>query len=535
MKSFFQTVGLVILSFFAAIGVGASIMFLLFAVLISQVSSSNLQKVEAPPVSLEKSYLHLELSGPLLSVAPRPSEALFAELLGEPTGTSLRDVKIALRRAADDIRVHGVYIDIKSPAASLTTIVSLRRSLTALTASGKPVWINLSAANTATYYLASAASRINISPLGGAMIPGPVFQLTYFGSALKKLGLEVEVFGAGKYKSAFEAFANDTPSEATLEMYRTLEASLRQRMVEDVALSRSKDINEVAGWFRKSMFTSGEAIDLGMVDAVDYQVPFLEGFKAEVKSENKVSLRDYLRSSKDMDEPKTVAGDDKIGLITATGEIRMDSPGQDDGITPTPVVKQLQWMAKQDDVKAVVFRVDSPGGSALASDIIWDEVRKLKNVKPVIVSMGSVAASGGYYIAAPATKIVAEAQTITGSIGVIGMAFVGQEFPEQYGVNFHVVTQSDRKQYFNFGTNASEEAKAIIAASIDEVYQTFISKVAAGRGKTPEQIHELAQGRVYSGHQALELGLVDFIGDEVEAFKIAKETAGLDSSKLYPI
>ena len=536
MKSFFKALGLAILSFFAFIGFGAVMVFVAFAILVSQVSSGRLSSSGvAPQVTIEKSYLEYTLDGPVATLAPRPADAILGELFGDPEVITLNQLQTSLRRAAEDIRVHGIYLRIKSMSSNLTTISSLRRSLLLLKAANKPVWAYLDSADNLSYYLASAADQVAIPSQGGAFIPGPVFNLTYFGPALGKLGAEMEVYRAGKYKSAMEPFLSDSPSEATLEMYQSMEKSLRSAFVGDIAASRGQSPEAVTSWFAESIFSSESAKEKGMIDAISYEPEFKQEFIAKVKAENSVGWQDYLAVSSELDEPMKGAEDKKIGYIVAAGTIVMDGDASDEIIEPDPIVKQLEWMAEQKDVSAVVLRIDSPGGSALASDIIWHAVKKLKAVKPVVVSMGSVAASGGYYMAAPASEIVAEAQTITGSIGVFAANLIGKNFADQYGLHFHVVTGSERSKLFNFGEAAGEEDQRILTQLMDETYRTFLQRVAEGRGRTTEEVHEIAQGRVYTGLEAKEIGLVDRIGDQRIAFNTAKELAGLDVNKLYSV
>ncbi len=536
MKNFLKVLGLLAVSFFALIGLGATILTISLILMIGQISSQQVDRTAAmDKKDLENSYVRIDINGPITTIAGNPRDEIFAEIFGEPTGAKLADLESTLKRAAEDIRVHGVYVDLKNFNARLTTIIALRRALMDFRKSEKPLWINMNAADTSAYLLASTGSQVNLAPMGGVMIPGPAFQLTYFGSALEKLGLDVEVFRAGKYKSAMEAFINDKPSDPTLEMYRSLEQSIRESLVHLISQGRQRSKEDVLSWLKQSIFSSQEALEKGLIDKVAYGDAFLQEFKEVAKSDNEVKWKAYLANSSDIDEPRIHHGSEKIGYIEAVGEIRMNVGREEKAIAPGPVIKELKWLAENDDVKAVVFRVDSPGGSALASDLIWEEVRKLAEIKPVVVSMGSVAASGGYYISAGATKIFAEAETITGSIGVIGAAFNGKPFAKKYGVSFHMVTQSDRGKYLSFGEKASEEDKRVINKSIDEVYNTFLTKVGQGRSKTKDQVHQIAQGRVWSGVEALEIGLVDHIGGRREAFVMAKKLAELNPDKLYRV
>lgn len=523
---------------FALIGFMSVLSFaLLIFFIVRQAQMVDQGSFTVAKVDVEKALVSIELDGPLTLGSVDPQDALLGQFFGQPVASSVVDLQTVLRRAAEDINVHGVYIDLKSVQAGFATLSELRRALVEYRNSGKPLYINAYSLDSLSYYLASSATQLNLTPAGDVLIPGPFFQLTYYGSAIKRLGFDFEVFRAGKYKSAFESFVLDAPSEPTLEMYASLEEYLRQEFVDAISQGRSRSPVEVRSWLRRTSFTAAQALDSGLVDSLSYESGWKENFRQESKAEEFLTWRVYLNSSSELDELRVEKNTDvRLALIEAVGEIRMSAPPSERGvITPERLLARLRWAQKDDSIKAVVFRINSPGGSALASDLIWEEVRKLAEIKPVVVSMGEVAASGGYYIAAPAKKIVAEASTITGSIGVIGASLSGGRLSEKYGVSFHAISKSERVKYLNFGTAASEEDKAVIGESIDQVYQTFITKVAQGRSTTPGKIDALGQGRVYTGQEALSLGLVDVLGGRDVAFREAKKLAELDPDKLYPL
>jgi protease-4 len=531
----------IITSYLALVGLMVTVLGILIGVFIFKAirdensGMKSIKATQAANTEIEQSILHLKLDRPIVPYALDESDRFFGSLFNETIPVSLMDLQTALRRAAEDVRVHAVLLDITNTGGSFSTMTALRRSLDAYRASQKPLYVSLNDGDTSLYYLATAGNQINLSPLGGLTITGPAFQLAYFGSALDKLGLQFEVVKAGKFKSAMEAFVQDAPSPETLEMYGALEASLRGTVSTAIANNRKHSVAEVNAWLKRSFFTSQEALKEGLVDRVGYLPAWLDELKTATKAQRYVELRPYLQGSGQLDEPRITKGPEAIALIRAEGEIVNSTRSNSDQIAPEHMIEELQWAASEDDVKAVVLRIDSPGGSALASDLIWDEVRKLAEKKPVVVSMGAVAASGGYYIAAPATMIVAEPTTITGSIGVIGGMPKGLKVAEKWGVNFHMVTASDRKDYLNFATKSSEADKDLIRNSIKETYDTFVQKVAAGRKQPPDRIFQIAEGRVYTGADALTLGLVDRLGGFHEAVRAAKELAKLDPEKFYSL
>ncbi len=543
-----RSVFLIFTGYFALLGVLVTTVSLLIAVGVYKKLKNDDTQAETPArkaaasASLDDSIVRITLENGVSSSEISDRAKFFSQIFGGEFPAQLQDLEITLRRAAEDNRVHAILLDMENGGGDFVTITALRRALVKFEESKKPVYVHINEGDTLPYYLASVGTKVNLAPISGLTLPGPAFQLTYFSSALKKLGVEMEVVRAGKYKSAMEAFVLDQPSPETLEMYNSMESSLRGHVVEGISAGRKKPKEEVDGWLKRSLFTSQQSLQKGLVDRLGYLPEWIEEIKQEAKATNIVSYEKYLRETEKMDDkleaPKMGSGKQPaLAMIEASGEIVMGgSNGETTGrIVPKELIKELQWAADQDEVKAVIFRIDSPGGSALASDLIWNEVRKLREKKPVIVSMGTVAASGGYYIAAPATMIVAEPTTITGSIGVIGAVPKGLQIADKWGVSFHIVTESDRRNYLNFGTKSTEADKQILGESIEETYNAFVRKVAEGRKQDPQHIYAIAQGRVYTGAEALRLGLVDKLGGLTEAVREAKIAAKLDPDKLYPL
>ena len=521
-----------IYGYFAFIGfiITLSIFSTLFILAKSDGRMSAGEEVTLP----ESINLNMEISGEILQKEPDEFEAVLFRLMGQKQGIYLPNLRAALRRAQTDTRVKRMDLEVGSLKASMAEYEELRRILKEFTDSGKEINVVLNEPSDWNYYVATAAKRIIVNPTSSIELFGPTFHLIYFGEALKKLGVDIEVIRYGKYKSAFEPFVQNQPSEPTLEQYRSMEESLREVLVTKISEARGKDAAEVSRWLKQSLFTADEAIKAGIIDGVGY---YSEGSQSPEAKKEQVSVSDY-RDSIEGDDNPLVASDKTSGiaLINAFGEISMSSGGaSDDGISPDTIRDEIRWAKNNADSKAVVIRISSPGGSAVASDMIWREIRELVAVKPVVVSMGAVAASGGYYIAAPATKILAETTTITGSIGVIGMLPNFSPFEEKYGVSFHVVSESDRQNIFNMGVRSTDQDKLMIQASIDQVYKVFIEKVAEGRKMDVATVDQLGQGRVYTGAQAIKLKLVDQIGGLQDAFKEAKILGGLDPEKLYSV
>ncbi|MBC7660019.1 MAG: signal peptide peptidase SppA [Chitinophagaceae bacterium] len=529
---YFALLGILVTAFFLLIGIGVYHK-------LSTSDTTTTPKKAAAPAELSDALLKITVERGITSEAPNDRQRLISQLFSQDLPVSSKELETALRRAAADQRVHAVLLDFENGGTDFVTTSALRRSILEFEKSQKPIYVHLNEADTLLYYLASSGTKINLAPVSGITIPGPAFQLTYFGSALKKLGVEMEVVRAGKYKSYMEPYTLDAPSAETMEMYGAIENSLRGTLTDGIAEGRKKPKDQVTGWLKRSLFTSGQSLQQGLVDRIGYLPQWIEDIKTETKSKNVIELEKYLAGSDELDDGRKApvmggGSEPALALIEATGEIVMEAAGDTSGkITPKALIKELKWAREKDEIKAVVMRVDSPGGSALASDLIWDEVRKLSEKKPLIVSMGSVAASGGYYISAPATMIIAEPTTITGSIGVIGASPKGLQVSDKWGVSFHMITNSDRKNYLNFGSKSTEQDRAILGESIDETYNAFVTKVAAGRKQDPQHIFAIAQGRVYTGIEASKIGLVDKLGGLNDAMREAKVLAKLDPEKFY--
>lgn len=532
MRNFFGSIWKMIRRFFMTIGIVVTIGYVFLIFFLSSYKPGEKKPEIDKPTKPFVIYSQPRgvLTTELLSIKQEILENFFQQTRSLP----MTDFKKVFEKAIDDKLVKGVFLDISLLQGSLshfgylsTLIADFRK------ASNKPIWVHSSNLNTNNYLAASQATNLSLTPIGGVELVGPAFQLMYFADAAKKIGVKFNVFRAGKYKSAFESLVENNPSPATLEEMRSLEESIRQYFISRIAGGRGVDPGNAATWMRQSYFTSDEAAAKNMVNSVQHSDTALAEFKKSLGLEKKdsMTLLDYFYSI----EKEKAGGNEGIALIQASGSIYMDAEDGDDSLIPRRMIKRLRWALEEDDIKSVVLRVDSPGGSALASEVIWRDVVKLVAKKPVVISMGSVAASGGYYIAAPATKIYAEPTTITGSIGVIGMIPSFADFKQKYGIHFHMLTQSDRRALLNLGEEPSVEDTEILGRSIDDVYNTFLQRVADGRNKTPEQVHALAQGRVYTGPQAKDVGLVDEIGGLYDAIQDAKELGGLNPQKLYKL
>ena len=523
--------------FFTAIGVFAVCLPIAMVYMLTHADEVVKIGSKTPKVGANESVLlELKLSGSVAETAPDSRFEMVNRLFGSPPHLYLPDLVHTLERAAVDARVKGMFVEIEDLHASLATVSELREAIVRFKAAGKAVHFHMTDGNSAAFYLATSGDKIEMVPAGSLEIPGPMFQLTYMSSALAKLGVEFQVVRAGKYKSAMEPLISDGPSPATLEMMGAMEESLRGHLADTIGPGRQKAALDARAWLKRGLFTAHEALAAGMVDNLSYSSDHQNNVKQLVKADTVMKLGKYDVAT-EADDPTVgaLAPSEEIGLIEAAGEIVMSDGGSGEAITPKGMAKAFKWAREDAAIKAVVFRISSPGGSALASDMIWEEVRKTNAMKPVIVSMGSTAASGGYYVAAPAAKILAEPTTITGSIGVIAGFPKLTGFKEKWGLTFYTVTQSDRGGLYSPAAKASPDDEALLASHVDHTYKMFVEKVAEGRKLDPQKVYGLAEGRVYTGLEALHLGLVDSLGGYFDAVKTAVELAKLDPSRHYPV
>lgn len=493
--------------------------------------------------SLEhNSYLVFDLS---TNISDAPPPVNFGSLSHRQEALQLRSVTRSLRAAAKDERIAGVYItgDL-APAAfgsGYAALKEVREALEAFRASGKPVTAYLTYATTKSYYLASAASDLAIDPYGVIMMPGLASEPMFFAGAFDKFGINVQVTRVGKYKSAVEPFTRREMSPENREEVQKLLADIWGGLLADIAPSRKTTPAKLqAAVDREGLFRAAVAKDAGLVDRVAYRDEIYDALKARTgrtgskEPFRQVTIAEYAKIAKDTPVTNTKPGapakptgqSGRIALVYAEGEI-VDGEGDDDEIGGSRFSRELRKLRQDETIKAVVLRVNSPGGSASASEVIQREVRLLKKVKPVIISMGTYAASGGYWISAYGDRIFAEATTITGSIGVFGMQFDVKQLANNFGVTFDSVKTGRFADALTISRPKTPEELAVLQRTVDWIYSEFVAKVAEGRKLTPGRVEEIAQGRVWSGTDAKNVGLVDEIGGLDAAIAFAADKAGL--------
>lgn len=487
--------------------------------------------------------VNMKINGEVVDNRPSPKNLLLSLITNEPKKFHISQLITTVNRIAEDPRVKGLMINWSDSKSNLSHQTRLNDALNRLRQERPelPIYFHSNNIDRGSLLLSSSANRIAIPPVANILITGPIIQLTYFGEAAKKLGIGFTVFKTGPHKAAFEPYIRSTPSEEVLTEYSQISREITVDVVQRIADHRKQSVASIQSWFSQSMFTVDSALEQGIITDITYADSLLSELESELKTQldsqtDVIDSVQYFHSSSSIDELK-IAKDSKakLAFIDARGAISHQSTNTsgDEKIYAQSLIDQIEWAKNDDDIKAVVLRITSPGGSAQASEIIWHHLHELAKQKPLVVSMGSVAASGGYYLATAGQKIVAETTTITGSIGVTAVLPEVQDLQEKIGVYFHTISESDRKRLLSIESKPTELDIAIVNASILETYQTFLNRVSDSRPLSYEEAEKLAGGRIYTGIKAKELGLVDELGDTATAFRIAKELAGLDPEKYY--
>lgn len=481
------------------------------------------------------SILVVDLSRPLGEKGQR--DAGLGSMFATP-GHSLPawEAASAIRHAGTDERIAAILLR-GGFNGSLSSLDQLRDALIDARESGMPIYAQLGSANERMLWLASVADEIWLDPLGMVEFDGWFGDVLYFADALKELGVEVQVTRVGKYKSAAEPFMLGHMSPENREQLTEMLASIETKILGDIAQARGIELDVLKQFStEKGWFTARAAIEAKLATHAEPYSALLDKLREEADVDEgdelpETQLAKYARSVRK--SPKSGPG---IQVVIAEGEILDGSSkiaiGGDD------LASELREAREDKDVRAVVLRVDSPGGSATASDVIRAEVLALKAAgKPVIVSMGSVAASGGYWISANADAIVAQPHTLTGSIGVFGMIPNVEELGERYGLRAERVTTSPLAGVGSIWKRMDERQLGLVQCFVDEIYERFLDLVADGRKLDREQVQEIAQGRVWTGRQAAELGLVDELGGLARAIELARERAklGAKAPVRYPV
>ena len=523
MKDFFK------FTFASVLGVVlAGIIFTIIGIvsLVGMVASSDTEtKVQ------ENSILCLNLEG-LLS--ERVEENPIMDLMGEKFASyGLDDILSSIQKAKDNENIKGIYLQPSVFIAEYPSLEEIRKALSDFKESGKFIVAYADQYTQEMYYLASVADKIIVNPQGSIALHGLASQAMFYTDLMKKLGIEMQIFKVGTYKAAVEPFIATEMSDANREQISVYLNSVWERTLEDISESRNISMEKLNQYADNMMDLkmAEEYVACGLADTLLYQDGVLDYLKTMIGCEKDENLRTL--SIEDMKNVKRNIPLDKSGNIIAVyyafGEIDASIPSNE-GINPEKVINDLRKIREDESIKALVFRVNSPGGSAYGSEQIWREIVLMREKKPVIVSMGDYAASGGYYISCAADCIVANPTTLTGSIGIFGM------FPnfdgllnDKLGLHFDIVKTNKFADLGSRNRPFNEGEKEILQNYINNGYELFVKRCADGRGMSTEAIKKIAEGRVWTGAAAKELGLVDELGGLDKALEIAAQKAEVDS------
>jgi protease-4 len=528
MRQFFKFTFASMLGFLLA----GIVIVLLFTALIAGISSSTEKEITVEANSI----LHLDFSQAIVDrTSNNPFENIDFLTFETNNAQSVGDYLKAIRAAATDDNIKGIFLDLSSIETDGVLRSTIRKALVDFKTSGKFIYAFSEGYTQGTYLMASVADSVFMVPTGDMLFNGLASTPMFFKGMLNKLDIDVKLIRVGKYKGAGEPFIRENLSEENRYQIESFLGSLNNQMLADLSASTGKSTDELRAMANELKIRSAaDAVALGMVHRLAFRDEVLNLLAAKTEQKDIeeisfVSLKDYVSS---LPRDLNFKEKNRIAVVYAIGDIT-SGEGDDQTIGSDRIAAAIRSARLDKEVKAIVLRVNSPGGSALASDIIWREVLLAKGEKPVVVSMGNLAASGGYYIAAAADSIFAAPNTLTGSIGVFGMIpnFEGF-FKNKTGITFDRVTTGKYADLLNTNRPMTADEEAIVQQMINRIYEDFIKVVADGRGLSTDSVHAMAQGRVYTGAQALEIGLVDKLGDLEDAIACAARMAKLKDYRL---
>ena len=530
MKQFFKFTFASILGFFISLFLLFVIFFLFSFAVISTLETTDSVTISSNTVlEIELDYSVPERSSfePIVSFSLMPS-------LDKTLG--LNDITKLISYAKEDSKIEGIYLNLDNfEVGGLSKINTIRKALVDFKTSNKFIIAHGNSINEKAYFLASVADSIYLTPTGNLEFDGFGFELTFYKNILDKLEIEPQVFQYGKFKSATEPFRLEKMSAENREQLSKYLNSVYSDYISNISSAKNIDEKILKDISDNIKVNSAEtAVDLGLIDELLYndQVDSLIQHKLDSSSKVKyVTAEKYINSI----ESNSSSTSDRIAVIYAIGEI-INSKGDEYSIGTDNIIESIKKAKDNKRIKAIVMRVNSPGGSPLTSDMIWREIELAAKEKPFIISMGDVAASGGYYISCSADLIVAEPTTLAGSIGVYGMIPNTQKFfKNKIGITFDRV-ETNKNSLITLASPLSEQQKILFQNQIDEIYYDFVDRVSKGRNMTFEQVDEIAQGRIWSGIDAKRIGLVDTLGSLDLALSIAANKAAITDYKIveYP-
>ena len=494
-------------------------------------------------IAKKNSVMMLDLNGGLVERTQESPLGILSQLFSDDSNTyGQDDILSSIKKAEENENIKGIYLQASMLGTSYASLQEIRNALLDFKESGKFIIAYGDSYTQGLYYLSSVADKVLLYPKGMIEWKGIASAPLFYKDLLQKIGVEMQIFKVGTYKSAVEPFISTEMSPANREQVTAFINSIWGQVTEGVSASRSLPVDSLNALAdRMPMFyPAEESVQCGLADTLIYRNDVRNYLKqwVDLKEDDRLpvlGLSDMINVKKNM--PKDKSGN-IVAVYYASGEITdySGSSTSEEGIVGTKVIRDLRKLKDDEDVKAVVLRVNSPGGSAFASEQIWHAVKELKTEKPVIVSMGDYAASGGYYISCVADTIVAEPTTLTGSFGIFGMVPNVKELSEKIGLTYDVVKTNKFSDFGNIMRPFNQDEKTLMQMMITQGYDTFVNRCAEGRHMSKEAIEKIAEGRVWTGEAAKELGLVDVLGGIDTALEIAVRKAGIEGYTVvsYP-
>ena len=527
MKDFFKFMFASMLGFFLTIML---LSIILFMIVVSLVALVTTEEISTP----RNCVLQIKLDRPVNDRSPK--NPIFIDLYSGSRRDGLTDILANIHKAKYDNNIKGILLDVSTIQAGLSTIGEIRDALIDFKKSGKFIMSYSEFYSQGAYYLASVSDRIYLQPQGMILFKGLDAELTFIKGTLDKLDIKMQIIRHGKFKAATEPLFLDKMSPENRRQMSELVNNSWGKIVEGISVSRNISIlqlNQIADSLKAEK--PEDALKYKLVDQLAFKDEFLKDLRQKLGLKDKKEIN-FITLEKYDNVPDTHSNffgkDGKIAIIYATGSIAGGN-GNDQSIGSERLSKAFRKAREDNRIKAIVFRINSPGGSALASDVIWREVALTAKEKPVVASFGDVAASGGYYIACPSTKILADPTTITGSIGVFGVVpNLKGLFNNKLGITFDEAKTNANSDYISITKPMPAYQVKVLQAEIENIYSSFVAKVAEGRHLSKESVDSIGQGRVWSGNDAKQIGLIDEFGGFDRAIEVAVELAKIKNYSL---
>ena len=526
MKEFFKYVLATVVGFIAISVIG----FFLFLMMIGMLISSTEKQVSVK----DQSMLVLDVSRQIVDRATNdPFENFDVPGFGRIKTLGMDDIKTSLNNAVDDDRIKGVYLKLSTVGGGMASVEEIRNMLKDFKDNcDKPVYAYGDMMDQKAYYLATIADKIVVHPMGMVDFRGIGGEMMFYTNLLEKVGIEAQIVRHGKFKAAVEPFMLDKMSDENREQTMVYMNSLWNHMLKGISEARNisvDDLNRLADEVQ-TLKKGEKLVEAGLVDAAEYKDQVLDDLREITGITGKkgipvIGVSEYVKAPAKGKSAKYSRN--KIAVVYASGDIGMSLGGGT--IIGDEIGREIRKARQDSSYKAIVLRVNSPGGSVFDSEVIWREVKLAAEQKTIVVSFGDVAASGGYYISCAADKIIAQPNTITGSIGIFGIIpNFGELLNDKLGITTDAIKTNKNSDFLSLTRPMTDYERMLMQTSIEEGYDTFISHVADGRNMTKEQIDEIGQGRVWSGENAKEIGLVDEFGGLDDAIEMAAEIAGVE-------